>query len=186
MQQYFTIEGTPLKYHKFFHYFSLPFTFFGNIVGLVMTAMEMGTFNWGYTIDFTYCFLIIVLTSLCFIGFFKWKPYAWYGVMLMQGLTLLYFLLLVFLAAFYSYGQLSDFIVCLIGSTIIDALICIYYYKRKPLFFQPEQPAQQPVFTAPAAPTPPVSASPACFCGNCGCKLLPDSIFCSECGTRIQ
>ena len=188
MQQHYTVEGTPLKYHKFLQYVGMPLNILNNAGNLVTAALEMDAFNWGYALDFGFSFLFIVLAALCVSGFSRWKSYAWYSVVGMQVAAMVYNLLLVVISAIYSPSTLAYDVVTLIGNTAVGILICIYYYKRKPLFFQSEPSAAEPV-AAYAPPAPPAAAAPVyptLFCPNCGVRLLSDSIFCSECGTRIN
>lgn len=174
MKQYFSRADTPLKFHYFLWYVSLP-------LGIICTLVAMGSgfsdivlFNWIYTATYTVAyillFLFLGLTLAAFIGFFRWKSYAWYCIMS----------ILVFDVAVEAFTVLLDIVIApdeiayaigqLIGSLIYSTLVGIYYYKRKPLFFPrlvPSAPGAPLSYSgAPCAPGTPYASGVSCTSGS--------------------
>lgn len=86
MKQYRQIQGTPLKYHKFFWYFSTPAGFLLSLVNLGQYNVLFGLygnstpyFRSAITIDMAFYVITLVLMLVYFTGFFEWKSHAWYG-----------------------------------------------------------------------------------------------------------
>ena len=82
----------------------------------------------------------LILTAVCFIGFFSWKPYAWYSVMAYLWVNIGYyvFAIIVFVLVL-STGYIAADItfICMKFAPYLIFSICAsaYYIKRKPLFF---------------------------------------------------
>ena len=193
MKKYNDRSETPLTFHKFFWWVVLPLSF---LTGCTRMNSAVQDVNAGYgayaTIDVLYYFAILGLIAACFIGFFQWKSYAWYCVILILSVNVVYGLYGVVLYAV----TLPDWIVTpiawLIISLIYAILIGIYYIRRRPLFF----PDMKDPYAAPmggfgrlvqaseartADPLPKVK-----YCTKCGAILSGGGYYCSECGAPVQ
>lgn len=126
MKKYYTQNETPLSFHKFFWYFWIPV---GVLLDCVITLPRIFSPEYYYIRDAFWISLIYIIVTVslrigAFIGFFKWKIYAYYC-------TLIYIIL----------HSGSRFIVQVLNGEytssiylFINILIFIYYYKRKALF----------------------------------------------------
>lgn len=188
MKQYHHKEETPLAFHKFFWYVSLPIGFLVSISRMISEISEMIIFNWLYAIDIGYYIIALTLMLMCFIGFFGWKSYAWYGVMTYLFASVAYNLFAVIVYAKYIPDQIGTAVGQLLGILIYAILVGIYYKKRRPLFFaimddvsdNPKSANSGKINSQYFEVLPQVK-----YCRKCGYKLLDGSDFCSKCGTPI-
>ncbi|MPM62855.1 hypothetical protein SDC9_109733 [bioreactor metagenome] len=172
MKQYHHKEEAPLAFHKFFWYISLPIGFLVSISKMISEISQIIIFNWLYAIDIGYYIIALTLMLMCFIGFFGWKSYAWYGVMTYLSINVVYYLFAVIVYAKYIPDQIGIGIGQLLGILIYAILVGIYYKKRRPLFFKVNSQYSEVL--------PQVK-----YCSKCGYKLLDGSDFCSKCGTPV-
>jgi len=188
MKRYYHKEGTPLAFHKFLWYFSLPIGFLLSIGKMASEISKMTSFNWIYAVDIGYFIMAITLMLMCFIGFFSWKSYAWYGLMTYLYASVAYVLYAVIIYAYYTPDQIGTAIGQLLGMLIYAILVGIYYKKRRPLFFPvmvgtPDNPQSAVVGkdnSQYSKALPQVR-----YCRKCGCELLDGSDFCRKCGAPI-
>ena len=120
------------------------------------------------------------LTAAYFIGFFRWKKYAWYCLFAqLISEAVLYtatFILSVFILPQYT----STVIGVLIGFLIRGIPMGIYYYKRRGLFstegYNPKAAKTEtsPVLTAGR------------ICPACGKEIAADTRFCTHCGKALE
>jgi hypothetical protein len=201
MYQYYDSASTPLKFHKFFRYVLLPVNFLTGLISLVSEPDGMPVFSWLYAVDIGYFLIMLSLILVCFIGFFGWQSYAWYGVFAYLGVNLLYTLFTVALYALYISDTTRPGVIAgqFFGAVAYAVLVGIYYIKRRPLFFpNPVRPntyayvdaantAQSGVSGSTVTTgVPGVTAAPAVkYCRQCGYELLPGSNFCTKCGTPV-
>ena len=188
MKQYYHKEETPLAFHKFLWYFSLPVGFLVSIGAMISEISKMTSFNWVYAVEIGYFILSITLMLLCFIGFFSWKSYAWYGLMtyLYAGVAFSLFACIIY--AYYTPDHIGTSIGQLLGMLIYVLPVSIYYKKRRPLFF----PATADNFVNPQSTNAGKDNSQYAkslpqvrYCRKCGYKLLDNSDFCSKCGVPV-
>jgi ribosomal protein L40E len=190
MKQYFFKEETPLAFHKFFWYVSLPIGFFVTIVKMVNMLSEMLYFNWLYAIDIGFFLIALSLILTCFIGFWGWKSYAWYSIMIYLSVLVTYCIISVVVYAIYIPYQINTAIGQLLGILIYVILVGIYYKKRRPLFFSGMLRVDGVRVTTEAYTSESVPANKSelqtKFCRKCGSLLLDDSEYCQYCGTKLS
>ena len=192
MTTYTTRETTPLKFHKFIWYVWQPFS----LLSALITAIGAITKFLGYlslSSDARVLILVIlgclmevafVLSpALIFIGFFKWKNYAWYILMYLSISNILFSTIMLPFRAFEIFSFLGK-----IFGIAMDVIIAIYYWNRRLLFnvHLPKQKKKSPIKETP--PVVPPGSSPVegqNYCRFCGNKLPPESVFCSFCGKKL-
>lgn len=180
MKQYQSRLDAPLKFHKFYWYIYLPIQFLRVLGMLFSTDLQMkGTFSWIYGIDSVFFIASLGLILACFIGFFRWKPYAWYSMMILLSVSLGYAWYTIFLYAALFPELVSTAIGQMIGVSIHSVLVGIYYIKRRPLFFADDE----WTLNQESGKTPGQKEE---FCLQCGQKLREESSFCSYCGTPVR
>lgn len=172
MKRYLVEENTPLKYHKFCRWVSLPLSIVLNLV-TVFTMLGTAELNWGHTVDLTYNALAVILALVAFIGFFRWTHASWYAVMGIQVCTIIYSFAVLVITALYSPDETASALGGLLGSGIVSVLIMVYYTKRRALFFREMVPKQ---------PESGFDATSALFCRKCGQQMSAGSRFCCHCG----
>ena len=165
------IGNFSIKFHKFFWFIVIPtWTLTGTIDYLVywsdLNYFPMTLFM---TMEFIYCVLMVV----SFVGFFKFKKYSWYTTLSFLSLMLaLEALMLVYLSSIGAY-EVSD-IGGLLGKITINVPSFIYYYKRRPLFFDNVNKTNTKIEDS------------IMFCRFCGKAIPSDSVYCPSCGNKIQ
>lgn len=190
MEKYYQIEGTPLKFHKFFWYVSLPLGAL-KILNSLFTDVPTLSYLLGAYIFFIILYVAdIVLRIMCFLGFSLWKPYSWYAVMGLLGMNFFSILLVIALYIIYIPSELANELRSTSVSFIYSIFVSIYYIKRKPLFIQGgavQKPSTQPYIVYSGQTQSPGSGATQQikYCRKCGFELLADSDFCSKCGTPI-
>jgi hypothetical protein len=191
MKQYYHKEDTPLKFHKFFRYVSLPLGFFILLIRMISEISEITFFDWFYAVDIGYYVIALTLMLVCFVGFFKWKSYAWYGVMIYLCIGTAYNMYGVAIYAIYIPDQIVAVVGQVCGYLAYAIMVSIYYRKRRPLFFS-DMPEIDVTDSADSvnvgdinSPNYQVFPQAKC-CHKCGCKLSDGSEFCSKCGTPIM
>ena len=185
MKKYYSRTETPLIFHKIFWYALLPLGFFGGIYNMVKEIQQMPFYNWLYGVDICFYLVTISLALVCFIGFFKWKPYAWYCLIIRLSFTLFNYILAAVITTIYDPDKMAFSIGQVFGILIFTVLIGIYYIKRRPLFFQNAQNEVGTPYTTAQGVTAYYTAPQVKFCRKCGNSLESDSIFCSQCGTPV-
>ena len=193
MRKYYDRSATPLAFHKFFWWVALPLSFLTGCTGMNSAVQDVNAGYGAYaTINVLYYFVILGLIAACFIGFFQWKSYAWYCVILILSVNVVYGLCAVVLYAVMLPDWIANAIVWLIISLLYGILIGIYYIKRRPLFF-PEMKdphadavggAEGLVQASKAGAADPLPQAK--YCSQCGTVLPEGSDFCSECGAPVQ
>ncbi|NCB52617.1 MAG: zinc ribbon domain-containing protein [Clostridia bacterium] len=198
--KYYTISDTPLAYHNFNRFFVLPVGML-NLIRQIITAftgsgnIDFYTF---FSVSVTLAFLALYV--VCFVGFLKWKSYAWYAVMVIIALTPLDCLLILILNILHSPDDIPVSLAKLTLSVLFSILVSIYYEKRKPLFMR-DMPVGARYATS-AAPgysgrtgfTYSQSVTPdferpmrVRYCHRCGTPLpSEESRFCHICGTEVS
>jgi uncharacterized membrane protein YccC len=191
MKQYYRKEETPLAFHKFFWYVSLPIGFIASIISMISYFSDMPYLSWTYAFDLVYYVSLLTLLVICFIGFFQWKSYAWYGVFIYLCIQIIYSLSVILIYAVYIPNEIGTAIGQFIAILIYAILIGIYYKKRRLLFF-PEQ-TQASEKNGSSGVNSSDDSNPcsnnmpkAKYCRKCGFELLEDSDFCGHCGTAVN
>lgn len=190
MKQFYLKEDTPLAFHKFFWYVSLPIGFLISMGRMISEVSEMLFFNWLYAIDIGYYIIALTLMLVSFVGFFGWKSYAWYAVMTYLCVGVAYNLFAVIIYGLYIPDQIGTAIGQLLGVLIYAVLVGVYYRKRRPLFFSDtiQVIAENGYDLANAEQNNTVSydVPPSIkYCRKCGFELLSGSDFCSKCGASV-
>ncbi len=135
MKRYYSKYDAPLAFHKFFWYVSLPIGFLLVAARMIYKFSEIETFNWLYAVDIGYCIITLTLRFVCFVGFFRWKSYAWYSVIIYLCFEVLNSIFTFIDYALYTSDQIGTAVGQLLSFLIYSVLVSIYYVKRKPLFF---------------------------------------------------
>lgn len=131
MKTYTDRTTAPLIFHDINRYARLPLTICFqafNIFGLFIGF----TYQWYEYLDLSFAISNFVLLVIAFIGCMKWKPSAWYSLIALSALGIIYNILYLLILA--TFIQSSDFVKP-IAQIIADICIAIYYIKRQPLFF---------------------------------------------------
>lgn len=190
MKAYYDRDSAPLAFHSFIRYVSLPLGFLVTLGQMLLEFSGASAYNWLYSADLLASITTLALIATCFVGFRGWKSYAWYGMMIYLGFGVLYNVFVISVYSTYAPQMVDSAVSRCMGSLIYAILVGVYYYKRKPLFFEqlppslPDTPANE-VGSNPIAEPPAPCDSPILFCRKCGAKLLPESEFCNQCGTKI-
>jgi hypothetical protein len=189
-QLYHHKEVTPLNFHRFFWYFSLPLGFLIIIGKMVNEISEMVSFNWLYAADIGFFIILLTLRLVCFIGFFKRKSYAWYGVMIFLCVGILNSVYVLIAYAIYSPDQIGTVAAQAAILLIYSILVGIYYNKRRALFFPHVDRAsasnvQEALNSVEVNKTSCEVLPQAKYCRECGYELSDNSVFCSRCGTKV-
>ena len=200
MKQYNDRATTPLAFHAFFRFCTAPVGFLLALGNLIKTASNTNGIAFLNAIDLIYFSAVAALLLACFIGFFGWKPYAWKCVMAYLCLNSVYALYCVVIYAIYlsfSPIYMGTAVGQFIGVLVYSILVGIYYYKRKPLFFETDM----QTYNGYAQPcsgqsgfyeynanggTPAASPSGTMYCASCGSALPPNSAFCGNCGAPVS
>ena len=188
MNFYYSYESTPLKFHNAFYKVISP------IIIAIRALLLISTL--GYLTDPSYdtdllvfnlfvCILSIVFLGFMTYGFLNKKTYAWYMVYAFLGLT--------FLSSIIS-SLSNPYAIPFLA--IIPTLIGIYYYKRKPLFVTSETNNHSTSTNGAVTPNrtfqnsaPPYFAekrTEISYCRKCGNRVIPNSVFCNKCGSKID
>lgn len=206
LKTYYTKEDAPIKFHKFNHYFFLPFRF-------LVLAISISDFIANFqSYDTLGVFSVLVLTVMpcaliviAFVGFFKWAPYSLYALFAYFALDILSGVYVLVSYLRYLPEENASSIGRFCGTAVVAIFICFYYWKRRNLFLH----KTEPLATANAlpheegieptnvvVPPTPKEESPKSelmeidcsikFCRKCGKKLLPESLFCSYCGAKVK
>lgn len=134
MEKYYDEFSTPLLFHKWFWYLVLPLSFIRGVIQLfsIITGPDFGAVSLP---DIAYIVIAMALMVLCFIGFFGWKSFAWYSVIILLSLNIAYSLLLVILYALFIPQQIGVQLFNFALYLVYGILVGLYYIKRRELFF---------------------------------------------------
>lgn len=194
MKKYYDVSDAPLKFHYFFWYVSIP------LGALLLIAYLMGDF--AYLSDSAYSdvsllfeieifFLLaeLILRVICFVGFFKWSKDAWYSLMSLLSLKIIYSILVPIMFVAYFHMLVESVLIRSIGATIFSILVGIYYLKRKPLFFDdifPTLPVQNtvPQKTKKQKKDKPPKEPKIRYCKLCSGLIDSDTKKCTSCGKQ--
>lgn len=174
MKFYYSVESTPLKFHKAFYKVLSPIFMGVQALVLLATIGYLTDDNGYYNVGVLILNLIISCIAIAFLGFItygfaKKKQYAWYMVYA--------YLILNVSSNIISATQSANTAVAvgqIIGALIIPTLIGIYYYKRKPLFISNDIAIDS------------VRNNTINYCRKCGNQVTKDSVFCNKCGAKID
>lgn len=179
MKKYTDHNSTPLKFHKFFHYVWTPITLLVSIILLFILFRGFSYNNVGSAVYVTFSVLNFALTAAYFIGFFRWKKYAWYCLFAQLISEAVLYTAALILSVFILPQYISTVIGVLIGFSIRGIPMGIYYYKRRGLFstegYNPK--------AAKAEVSPMHTAGR--ICPACGKEIAADTRFCIHCGKEI-
>lgn len=189
MKQYYNPAQTPLAFHKFMWYVSLPLAFFTLLGQMSSEFSTIEQWSWLYYVDFVHYIAALLLVITSFSGFFKWKSYAWYALLTYLGLQVGYCLLSVLVYASY-HSEFIFYPISQLAAMLIYAIpVAIYYLKRRLLFFPEKIPLEYYAVPVPTNVDPRggtgFSMPPIRFCRKCGSQLVEGNDFCGRCGTAI-
>ena len=146
MKEYTDRQSTPLAFHKFYWFVGIPTIVIWKI-WVIYHASSLGLNGW-YYFDIIISLAITVLGITSFIGFFKWKKYAWISVILFTiALFLVDRLVVGSMSLYYEIaygnnvyteeehaGRILGCILPMIFFLVSSACIIKYYRKRRALF----------------------------------------------------
>ena len=194
MRKYYDRSATPLTFHKFFWWVILPVNFIFGVVEYVRFVLNIGwIFSHGLfgMVYIVYLIVVFELSVACFVGFFQWRSYAWYCVVIYLPAYFLFNLYVVSLSVIFLRFESAAVVGLFIGTLIYSILAEIYYIKRRPLFFQETgnihaaaRGSGKVVQASEAGTADPLPQAK--YCSQCGAALPERSDFCSECGTPVQ
>ena len=170
MKMYHCKETTPLRYHSIFRYIAVPISMITNIsvlTHLLHTPIALPWLNMVYVSVHTVFFILL---AICFTGFFRWRAYAWYSLMIYLSLYTAfafwnYLITIIALSVPFSKALLD-----LLAALVFSITLSVYYAKRRPLFL----------------PYRKVSTDTFRFCPQCSQKLAPNVRFCGKCGHPVS
>lgn len=135
MKEYYNLSDTPLKFHNFFRYLSLPLGLLISI-GDVSEYFSAGyPFSFLFLADVLYFIAYFILALYMIIGFIKWSKTSWYCLNTYLALNTLYSFFILMFSIIYSSPQTPANITRFIAILLYSFAIYVYYQKRKPLFF---------------------------------------------------
>ena len=134
MKKYYDRQSTPLLWHGFTRFFRIPVGIIFSLLSIpdaFTSTIGFPVLNW-----LTPLFSIseLALSLIIFIGFLKWKSYAWISYYIQYSLTVLFHLISFFWSLIYTPSAIGVSLGYLIATCILFLLEGIYYYKRKALF----------------------------------------------------
>lgn len=168
--KYHSVETTPLKFHTFYRFVSMPFGCIAGTIAAFNNIAEMT--NVFYLIDIFFCALQAVCCATAFVGCFKWKSYAWYAIIINLVGGVVYQILVLIIHLIFTPEFLSYDVGTLFGTGIVSVLVFIYYNNRKALFFSSATPTAEAPFGS--------------CCPNCGAPITDAGRFCTDCGTALM
>ena len=189
MKHYYSLQSTPLKFHKIFYNVISPILIAVQVLILVATIGHLIDYDGYYNfvtlvLNLFSCCLAIIFLSFITYGFFKKRKFAWYMVYA--------YLILTILSNVVSAIQLDNIAFAvgqIIGALIIPTLIGIYYYKRKSLFFLLSDENVVQARYLPRHPDDTLCKNDKTsinYCRKCGTQVITHGVFCNKCGTKTD
>ena len=144
------VEFDLIIFHKIIWYTIIPVIFITQVYNFIYLVQNLPAYCnfpdtlWVAYSDISLSFVIAATCLITFIGFFKNKPYAWYGVIMIFPLFILWnflgFMSIYELANIcpdipVSLDNISIIVGRLIFSLIFTNLVIVYYIHLRPLFF---------------------------------------------------
>jgi hypothetical protein len=134
MEQYHLASETPLRFHKFFWYVSLPLGIVISVDNTYNSYLTMESLNWLYISNYTFDIARIVVIIFVMKGFANWSLRAYYGVMILLLLNVTSYVIVIIAYMIYQPMGVYEVVGKFIANAVGAALIGLYYSKRKPLF----------------------------------------------------
>lgn len=135
MKTYTNRNTAPLVFHEINRFVRIPVS----ICYLLLTTFFLFpglTYPMLGDIDLFFTVIFLILLIVAFLGCKDWKPSAWYAFIALSAVGIIYNILYLRLAWY-----LESLVFAIrIVNIIFDVCVIIYYFKRKPLFFQSAQP----------------------------------------------
>lgn len=195
MKKYTKIENTPLKFHNFLRYFSLPIGILGAIFQIFRDVVTLSSAFVSdsniISLDITYSFIYLIALCFAFTGLNKWKQYGYYGIItvacMLAGERLLTSIVIVQYSEQMSQLELRAFFLSLTCFTIP---VIIYYRKRRFLFFAKESSTElsdekkQTQVIETKSSNKQKSLGKDIYCKKCGGLIEPISKKCNKCGKQ--
>lgn len=205
MERYYSQKTTPLGFHKFIKYVSLPCGILFTIINIANAARTISEYSGIDTVVGLATFELLLLISdlavivVCFVGFIKWTKYGLYGLFAHLGILAFYSFYYFIVCAAIAPSSIGKPIGLMLVYIPYIVLVGIYYYKRMALFgvilnkAEPEGTAcncdfekQYDSFNHNFTITHMSVQKSVAFCRKCGNKLIPNSVFCNKCGFKID
>lgn len=141
MNTYTIWEETPLKWHKFLVYFSLPLSILFNgvkILSAVLSILQLqgSGMEWLGAIDLLFAVALVVLSIVAIVGGFP-SNRRWYGPLCYLaglGVNILYSVIILLIYVSLSVEPETSMFSSIIVGALFLALNIPYYNKRRPLF----------------------------------------------------
>lgn len=182
MKKYTDYYSTPLKFHKFFHYVWTPVTLLISLVVLFIMFRSFSYNNIGSAVYITFAVFNFALTIAYFIGFFRWKKYAWYCLFAQLISEAVLYTVTFILSVFILPQYILTLAGVIIGFSIRGIPMSIYYYKRRGLFstegFNPKN-------TNKTDSAQTSASAENRFCTHCGHPTAAGNAFCINCGSIL-
>lgn len=138
MQKYTDKNTTPLKYHKFMRYFSLPVTAGLSAVTIIMMIIVGDKLNyaalWLKAVDIVYLAIALVISVIAIIECRKWTPLGWYMVIIYFSALTIYEIFKTVTGMIYGTMSTPVAVGRFVGGIAGIILVLIYYFKRRLLF----------------------------------------------------
>lgn len=134
MEQNNLETNIPLRFHYFIWCFGLPVTCIRTIVAAVIQSLELEYLNVFVVMDYLINIVVLILGTVAFIGFFKWRKFALYTIIALYIFNLLSNIYVAIIYAIYLPEQLSTMIIPLLVTLVFAIIVPIYYIKRQSLF----------------------------------------------------
>lgn len=138
-EKYCIAQETPLTYHRIVSNIGMPLGVLLNIVSIITIFLaEDFAFNSLYLIDLVFRFTSLILACICLVGLRKLRAYAWRALMANLLVGVLYAIVVLVIYAVLVPFLVSSAVATMMWSIYGAAIIALYYYKRKNLFFIPQ------------------------------------------------
>lgn len=184
IKTYRSKEATPLKFHKFIWFVWMPLSFLVAIYNAWEAIFEFWEICFATAETLLHLIFIfeclmegafVVAPLLIFVGFFKWKSYAWYILMFLSLSNV------ICSSGFLLFSTEYEDLASLLGrfsGILIDLVILFYYWNRRVLFnvrrrkngaLKEDQIRKDEIF----------------YCHSCGNRVQAGSKFCNLCGVKL-
>lgn len=193
MKYYLNENTTPLAFHAFLKWVSLPLgiiRILGNL-SMITRQYEPGGL---VTLECLVLIVDLALLVVALVGLIRMAGFGWAALMAHLCLMVGYAVVTIGIVAQYDAPDaMSAAVGNLFTALLYGGLVGLYYMKRRYLFFPEKTPPEllraQERETGTAQVMERLASEleqpPAVYCWHCGQKLLPGSVFCSACGTQV-
>lgn len=197
MKRYYSVEDAPLGFHNFFLYVSIPLGTILTIFNMVATYAGGFEFSWIVVFDLLFNSTYVIFNIMIYIGLRKWERRSWYYLMISLTFRPIYSIIEIILYGLYFPSEVGVATGKMLGYTVFAILVGLYYFKRKPLFFNAESKITEIKNdklsdTTLGSKYDDLTISderimhPQKYCRHCGQPFLSqDTLYCIKCGTKV-